>query len=203
MFDETIVYVVDDDNAVRRFLRGLIASVDLHVEAFDSAQSFLEQYDGQTPGCLLLDIRMPGMSGLELQKEIVARGISLPIVFLTGHGDVQIAVNAMKAGAFDFIEKPFRNDLLLDTIQRAVTEGVNADISRARKSATGNLVSRLTLREREVMDMVVDGVTNRKIAERLGISERTVENHRASMMNKMEAKSLAELIKMLMLGGLV
>ncbi len=197
MAREPAVFIVDDDAAVRRFLRGLIATVDLSVETFESAQSFLDFYETEMPGCLLLDIRMPGMSGLELQKELAAREIELPIVFLTGHGDVQIAVNAMKAGAFDFIEKPFKNDLLLDTVQKAVAIGLSADESRAEKAVIDDRVARLTERERQVMEMVVDGETNKGIARRFDISERTVENHRSSVMAKMEARSLADLVKML------
>jgi len=201
MTDKPIVYVIDDDTAIRRFLRSLITSVDLHVEVFDSAQSFLSEYVRGTTGCILLDIRMPGMSGLELQKEMTVRSISLPLIFLTGHGDVQIAVNAMKNGAFDFIEKPFKNDLLLDSVQKAVALGLSADISRAEKVTVENLISRLTVRERQVMNMVVDGDTNKAIAGKFKISERTVENHRASMMKKMKARSLADLVKMLMFVG--
>ncbi|MCP4933029.1 MAG: response regulator transcription factor [bacterium] len=200
MTNEPTVYVIDDDDAIRRFLRSLIATVDLRVEVFDSAQSFLSEYVRGPTGCILLDIRMPGMSGLELQKEMAARSISLPIIFLTGHGDVQIAVNAMKDGAFDFIEKPFKNDLLLDAVLKAVAVGLSADISRAEKVTLDKLISRLTTRERQVMDMVVDGVTNKEIASKFKISERTIENHRANMMKKMEAKSLADLMKILMFG---
>ena len=200
MTDKPVVYVIDDDAAIRRFLRSLITSVDLHVEVFDSARSFLNKYVRGSTGCVLLDIRMPGMSGLELQKEMAARGICLPVIFLTGHADVQIAVNAMKDGAFDFIEKPFKNDLLLDSIQKAVALGLSTDISRAEKVTLDNLLSRLTTRERQVMDMVVDGDTNKVIARKFKISERTVENHRAGMMKKMEATSLADLVKMLMFG---
>ena len=191
------VYVIDDDAAIRQFLHSLISTVDLHVEEFDSAQSFLSEYVSGSTGCVLLDIRMPGMSGLELQKEMLVHGISLPVIFLTGHGDVQIGVNAMKDGAFDFIEKPFKNDLLLDSIQKAVAVGLSTDVSRAEKMTLDNLISRLTTRERQVMDMVVEGDTNKAIAGDLKISERTVENHRASMMKKMEARSLADLVKML------
>lgn len=201
MTDKPIVYVIDDDAAIRRFLRSLIITVGLHVEVFDSAQSFLSKYAIGSTGCVLLDIRMPGMSGLELQKEMTARSISLPVIFLTGHGDVQIAVNAMKDGAFDFIEKPFKNDLLLDSVQKAVALNLSADISRAENVTLNNLISRLTARERQVMDMVVDGDTNKAIAGKLEISERTVENHRASVMKKMEARSLADLVKMLMFGN--
>ena len=197
---EPTVYVVDDDGAVRRFLKGLIGTVGLKVEAFEGPQSFLEFLGASAEtikGCILLDIRMPGMSGLELQKVLNARGVNLPIIFLTGNADVQMAVNAMKTGAFDFIEKPFNNDLLLDAIQKAVSVGLSADLSRAKKLAVDDLVSALTARERQIMDMVVDGQTNKQIATDLEISERTVENHRASVMSKMRADSLADLVKML------
>jgi two-component system response regulator FixJ len=202
---EPIVFVVDDDAAVRRFVQGLIGTVGLKVKVFDSGQSFLAFLahlgaNGKAiTGCVLLDIRMPGMSGLELQKVMTVRGINLPIIFLTGYADVQMAVNAMKAGAFDFIEKPFKNDLLLDSIQKAVSVGLSANISRAEKLAVDELVSGLTARERQIMDLVVDGQTNKQIASDLEISERTVEIHRASVMSKMQANSLADLVKMLML----
>ncbi len=197
MPNEPTVFVVDDDPDVRRFLRGLISSVDLRVVLFDSAQSFLENHEPGTPGCLLLDIRMPGMSGLELQKELAVQKIDIPIIFLTGHGDVQIAVNAMKAGAYDFVEKPFNNELLLDVLQKAVAQGLTAEITRSATAKIDQRASLLTKRERQVMDMVVAGETNKEIARHLGISERTVENHRGKVMSKMQAQSLAQLVKML------
>jgi len=197
MKHEPTVFVVDDDPAVRRFLHGLISSVNLRVELFDSAHSFLDGHVPETPGCLLLDIRMPGMSGLELQKELATRKIDLPIVFLTGHGDVQIAVSAMKAGAYDFVEKPFNNELLLDVLQKAVVEGLTAERSRSEKAEIDQRVALLTQRELEVMKMVVAGETNKGIARQLGISERTVENHRGKVMSKTQARSLAQLVKML------
>jgi len=197
MTHEPIVFVVDDDPAVLHFLRGLISSVGLGVKLFDSAQSFLDDYEPGFSGCLLLDIRMPGMSGLELQRELAARKINLPIVFLTGHGDVQIAVGAMKAGAFDFVEKPFNNELLLDVLQKAVAAGLDAEESRSQKAEVEKRVSLLTKRELEVMNMVVAGETNKGIARQLDISERTVENHRSKVMGKMQARSLAELVRML------
>lgn len=197
MENKPTVFVVDDDPAVLHFLKGLISSVDLHVELFDSAQAFLDGYRDGCPGCLLLDIRMPGMSGLELQRELVAREVDLPIVFLTGHGDVQIAVSAMKAGAYDFVEKPFNNELLLDVLQKAVAEGLSAKKSRSEQAEITQRISLLTKRESEVMTLVASGDTNKGIARKLGISERTVENHRGNMMRKMQARSLAELVKML------
>jgi RNA polymerase sigma factor (sigma-70 family) len=195
MRPEPIVFVVDDDTAVRDFLRGLIASVGLRVAAFGTAQEFLDTFDQTTPGCLLLDIRMPGMSGLELQKELADRAINLPIIFLTGHGDVQVAVHAMKAGAVDFVEKPFNNDLLLDRIQKAVAESIEATRGRSRHDEIANRLQRLTPREHQVLKLVITGQTNKDIASRLGISEKTVEIHRAKVMNKMQAKSLASLVK--------
>ena len=147
MSERPTVFIVDDDAAVRRFLRTLISSVDLEVETFKTAQAFLDAFEPTRRGCILLDIRMPGMSGLELQRELRERGIRLPVIFLTGHGDVQIAVHAMKAGAADFIEKPFNNDLLLDRVQKAVAESLNADQTRMRKDEVERRIASLTPRE--------------------------------------------------------
>ena len=196
MTPEPTVFVIDDDNAVRHFLRGLIASVNLRVEAFASAQEFLAAYRSSSPGCLLLDIRMPGMSGLELQQELSVRGIDLPVIVLTGHGDVQVAVHAMKAGAVDFIEKPFNNELLLDRVQKAVAKSVDTYEDRIKRDEILNRRKLLTPRERQVLDLVVAGESNKGIARHLHISEKTVEIHRANVMGKMQAKSLADLVKM-------
>ncbi len=196
MNPEPTVFVVDDDEAVRRFLNGLIASVGLKVETYASAQEFLDAHEPGRPGCLLLDIRMPGMSGLELQKVLVERNIRIPVIILTGHGDVQVAVHAMKAGAVDFIEKPFNNELLLDRIQKAVAESVQADTSRVKRVEIARRMDLLTPREHQVLDMVADGKTNKAIARGLDISEKTVEIHRAHVREKMQAKSLADLVKM-------
>jgi FixJ family two-component response regulator len=196
MTPEPTVFVIDDDKAVRHFLRGLIASVNLRVEAYASAQEFLATYRSSSPGCLLLDLRMPGMSGLELQQELSVRGIDLPVIVLTGHGNVQVAVHAMKAGAVDFIEKPFNNELLLDRVQKAVAESVEAYDSRAKRDEILRRQELLTPRERQVLDLVVAGESNKGIARHLHISEKTVEIHRANVMGKMQAKSLADLVKM-------
>ncbi len=193
---EPAVFIVDDDDAVRRFLSGLIESVDLRVEAYASAQDFLAAYEPDRPGCLVLDVRMPGMSGLELQRELVERAIDLPVIVLTGHGNVQVAVHAMKAGAVDFVEKPFDNELLLDRIQKAVAESVRARGERITRDEIAQRVQLLTPRERQVLDLVVAGETNKGVARQLDISERTVEIHRANVMRKMHAKTLAELVKM-------
>ena len=196
MTPEPTVFIVDDDDAVRRFLSGLIESVELRVEAFASARDFLEAYEPGQPGCLVLDVRMPGMSGLELQRELAERAIDLPVIVLTGHGNVQVAVHAMKAGAVDFVEKPFDNELLLDRIQKAVAESVRARGERIKRIEIAERMQLLTPREREVLDLVVAGQTNKGVARHLDISEKTVEIHRANVMRKMQAKSLADLVKM-------
>jgi FixJ family two-component response regulator len=193
---EPVVFVVDDDEAVRRFLSGLIESIELRMEAYASAQDFLAAYQPGRPGCLVLDVRMPGMSGLELQRELADRAIDLPVIVLTGHGNVQVAVHAMKAGAVDFIEKPFDNELLLDRIQKAVAESVHARGERIKRDEIAQRARLLTPRERQVLDLVVAGETNKGVARRLDISERTVEIHRANVMRKMRAKTFADLVKM-------
>lgn len=196
MTNEPTVFIVDDDDAVRRFLTGLIRSIDLKVEAYASAKDFLDAYEPGRPGCLLLDVRMPGMSGLELQRELSERSIALQVVILTGHGNVPVAVQAMKAGAVDFIEKPFNNELLLDRIQMAVAQSLRSDSEREKHDETLRRLDTLTPRERQVFDLVVNGETNKSIAHRLTISEKTVEIHRANVMRKMRARSLASLVHM-------
>jgi FixJ family two-component response regulator len=199
MKPDPTVFVVDDDDAVRRFLSGLIASVGLNVETYASAQEFLDAYERGRAGCLVLDIRMPGMSGLELQKELVERNIQIPVIILTGHGDVQIAVQTMKAGAFDFIEKPFNNELLLDRIQKAMAQQVDVTADRVKRDDIADRISLLTPRERQIMDMIANGEMNKMIAHRLSISEKTVEIHRSRVMEKMQARSLADLVRMVVI----
>ena len=196
MANEPTVFIVDDDDAVRRFLSGLVQSINLRVEVHASAQDFLDAYEPGCPGCLLLDVRMPGMSGLELQRELAGQSIDLPVIILTGHGNVPVAVQAMKAGAVDFIEKPFNNELLLDRIQTVVAQSVRADGARTRRNEISNRLKSLTPRERQVFDLVVAGEVNKSTAYHLTISEKTVEIHRANVMNRMRAKSLASLVKM-------
>lgn len=196
MASEPTVFIVDDDEAVRLFLVGLIESIGLRVEFYASGRDFLDTPMSDPPGCILLDIRMPGMSGLEVQKELNRRECRLPVIILTGHGDVQVAVRAMKAGAVDFVEKPFNNELLLDRIQTAVSESAQADASRERRLAIRIRMEQLTLREREVLELIATGETNKGAARRLNISEKTVEVHRARVMEKMQAKSLASLVRM-------
>lgn len=191
-----VVFVVDDDAAVRGSLAMLLKSVSLPVRAFASAMEFLEQIHPAQAGCLVLDIRMPGMSGIELQHQLKLRAFALPIIFITGHGDVAMAVTAMREGAIDFIEKPFRDQELLDRVFQAL------EIDRQRRQARdeiGMLRERfagLTPREQEVMQRIVRGEANKLIALDLGLSERTVEIHRAKVMHKTGARSLAELVTM-------
>lgn len=194
--NEATVYLVDDDAAIRASLSFLLESVGLQCSAFDSAQGFLDQYHHDAPGCLVLDIRMPGMSGLELQERLNEMRCILPIIFITGHGDVPMAVEAMQSGAVDFIEKPFRDQELLDRIQDAVAKDRgNRDALRALDVLRTRRES-LTNREQEVMDLVVAGKANKVIAFDLGVSQRTVEIHRARVMEKMAAGSLAHLVRM-------
>ncbi len=190
------VFVVDDDAAVRESLSLLIRSMSLAVEAFDSAPAFLEACDPARPGCLVLDIRMPGMSGIDLQEHLRSRDIPLPVIFITGHGDVSMAVRAMKSGAIDFIEKPFNDQQLLDRINQALElDRVNREVRDERDSVAAK-IDLLSPREREVMKRIVRGEANKVIAIDLGLSERTVEIHRAKVMAKTGARSLAQLVSM-------
>ena len=193
---EPIVYVVDDDPAVRDSLRWLLSSVDLKVETFASAPDFLAAYRPDQLGCVLVDVRMPGMSGLELQEELTARATMLPVIIITGHSDVQMAVRAMKAGAFDFIEKPFNDQSLLDLVQKATEENQAVVRARLEYDDIRERFDLLSPRERQVLEQIVAGEPNKRIAYHLGLSEKTVEAHRAKVMEKTRAGSLADLIKM-------
>jgi FixJ family two-component response regulator len=193
---EPTVFVVDDDEPVRDAIGLLLDTVDIPHECYESATAFLSNYPGQRTGCLVLDIRMPGMSGLELQDHLIADTDPLPIIFITGHGDIPMAVEAMKKGAIDFIRKPFRDQELLDRIQEALSRDAEnrehyADLEAVRQRATS-----LTPREREVFERVAEGQANKVVAIDLEISERTVEIHRSQVMQKMEARNLADLVKM-------
>jgi two-component system, LuxR family, response regulator FixJ len=196
MTHEPTVFVVDDDQAVCGFLRELIGMSGQSVETFSSAEEFLISDKVEKPGCLLLDIRMPGMSGLDLQKELRARAIRLPIIFLSAHGDIAMAVQAVKDGAHDFIEKPFSNKHLLACIQSALATISFSDEAKYDPNEINIRLGTLTPRERQILELVVAEESNKGIAERLNISERTVEVHRSNMMRKMGAGSPTSLLKM-------
>ena len=192
------VFVVDDDQAMRKSLKWLIESVGMKVECYASADEFIRNYYPGRSGCLLLDVRMPGMSGLDLQEQFIRQNIKIPIIIITGHGDVPMAVRAMKAGAVDFIEKPFNDEFLLDSIRRALALDVQQRTFQAQRAEIAARLAHLTPREHEVMEMVTNGKSNKEIANQLGVSTKTVEAHRARVMEKMEASSLAELVRMVM-----
>ncbi len=199
---EPIVFVVDDDQAIRRSLKWLIESVGLQVETYASADEFMRSYYPGRAGCLLLDVRMPGMSGLELQEHFARNDIHIPIIIITGHGDVPMAVRAMKAGAIDFIDKPFNDELLLESIRNALAIDQQQREFQGRRAEIAARLAHLTPREHEVMEMVTEGRSNKEIAMDLGVSAKTVEVHRARVMEKMEAGSLAELVRMVMAAGI-
>ena len=198
---EPIVFVVDDDRAMRESLCWLLDSVGLRVRSFANAADFLAEHDPAQPGCLVLDVRMPGMSGLDLQAELARRGVELPTIVITGHAEVSMAVRAVKAGAIDFIEKPFSDQLLLDRVRQALEIDLEAREVRRRREDARRRLATLTAREREVLDLVAAGKANKEIASALGVSPKTVEVHRAHVMSKMCVDSLAELIRITLLAG--
>jgi two-component system, LuxR family, response regulator FixJ len=193
-----VVFIVDDDEAVRSSLRLLLKSVGLVPSALGSAREFLDKYDPAQHGCLVLDVRMPEMSGLELQEQLNLKGAVLPVIFITGHGDVPMAVEAMQAGAFDFLQKPFRDQDLIDRIQRALDKDRTNRAALNERTLIGERLQSLTPREREVLALVTSGKANKIMAADLGVSQRTVEIHRARVMEKMSAASLAQLVRMVM-----
>lgn len=195
---EPTVFVVDDDPAVLDSLSELLESVGLRVATYPSAGAFLDSFDPERPGCLVLDIRMPGMSGLDLQEVLVERQALLPIIFITGHGDVPMAVHAMKHGAVEFILKPFRDQDLLDRIERALADNLARRQDHLERRGIQERLDTLTPREREVLERVVAGQSNKVLAHELGISQRTVEIHRAKVMEKMQADNLAELVSLVL-----
>jgi len=201
MSTPSTVFVVDDDQAMRTSLQWLIESTGMRVLTFESADAFLAGYYPGRPGCLLVDVRMPGMSGLELQSYLAREGYRLPVIIITGHGDVAMAVKAMKAGAMDFIEKPFHDEDLLRSIGRALEYDERRRIGQAAREDLQARLADLTPREHEVMGMVTDGKSNREIAAALGVTPKTVEAHRARVMEKMRADSLAELVRMVLHAG--
>ena len=191
---EPTVFIVDDDPSVLKGLSRLMKSVKLKVEAYSSAQDFLDSYNTVQPGCLLIDMRMPGISGLELQEILQSRNILIPTIIITGYGEVTDAVQAMKKGAIDFIEKPFNGQYLLDQVHKAIAEDTQIRKKQAQQQVVSASLALLTPREREVMDLVITGKANKVIALELGLSMKTVEFHRAHMMKKMKVDSVAELV---------
>ncbi len=190
------VFVIDDDDAVRGSLRLLFRSISLPVQVFASAQEFLPQYSLDQPGCLVVDVRMPGMSGLELQHALNLRGATVPVIFITGHGDIAMAVEAMQHGAFDFLAKPFRDQDLIDRVQRAMQQDAAHRLEFDNCARIRERLESLTPREREVLTLVTSGKANKIMAAELGVSQRTIEIHRARVMEKMQASSLAQLVRM-------
>jgi FixJ family two-component response regulator len=192
-----VVYVVDDDPAIIRLLTELVKAIELDVEAYESAEDFLEAYQARRPGCLVLDVRVPGTSGMELQKQLAAAGSTLPIVFVTGHADVRMAVEAMERGAFGFLEKPFRPQELCEKIQSAVRRDVEAWRCREQRGSAAHELAKLTPAERRVADRLITGQTNEMIARELGLSVRTIEAHRARLMGKLGMKARPELVRLM------
>ena len=189
------VYVVDDDEGVRDSLQWLLEGKDYRVRCYDSAETFLSRYDPREVACLIVDIRMGGMTGLELQDRLLERKSPLPIVFITGHGDVPMAVNAMKKGAMDFIQKPFQEDALVSLVERMLDQAKDAFTEHQHSASRDALLAKLTSREAQVLERIVAGRLNKQIADDLGISIKTVEAHRANIMEKLNANTVADLLK--------
>ena len=191
-----VVFVVDDDASMRDAISRLLNAVGLTVQTFASARAFLNRRLPDVPGCVVLDVRLPGLSGLDLQREMVERGIHIPVVFITGHGDIPMSVQAMKAGAVEFLTKPFRDQDLLDAVRSGIQLDRQGRKERAELAELRDGLRQLTPREREVMSLVVAGLLNKQIALRLGTSEKTIKIHRSQVMRKMRASSLADLVRM-------
>jgi len=193
---QQLVYVIDDDEAVRDSMGMLLESADLPHRCFDDALSFLDEHDNSQRGCLVLDIRMPGMTGIDLQKELTEAGSSLPIIFITGHGDVPMAVEAMRRGAFDFLRKPINEENFLERIANALDRETGDWQQKIDRQQAQQRIATLSEREQEVFRLVAEGYANKAVAAELGISERTVEVHRSQAMKKLGAKTLAQLVRM-------
>jgi two-component system response regulator FixJ len=195
---QPVVFVVEDDEALRSLVKALAQSIGVACRDFPSAGRFLDQYDPRQPGCLVLDLFMPGMSGLELQSELNRRGAVIPVIFITGHGDVASAVAAVRRGAFDYLQKPFRNSELIAAIRQALELDQRNRRMLAQQDAIRDRIASLTPREREVLELIVQGIASKVMAQELGVSTRTVELHRSRVMGKMRANSIAQLVRMFM-----
>jgi two-component system, LuxR family, response regulator FixJ len=193
-----VVYVVEDDPALRSLIKALAQSIGVSSREFSSAEKFLEHYDPREPGCLVLDIFMPGMSGLELQDELNRRGAVIPVIFITGHADVASAVAAVRHGAFNYLQKPFRNSELIENVRQALELDRRGREMLAQHDAIRDRIASLTPREREVLELIVKGLASKVMAEEMGLSKRTVELHRSRVMDKMGASSIAQLVRMFM-----
>ena len=191
-----IVFIVDDDLSVRRTTERLIRTAGLNVQAFASGREFLNSARPDGPACLILDVRMPGLDGMQLQRELTQSGINIPIIFITGHGDIPMSVRAMKAGAVEFLTKPFRGQSLLEAIHSAIERDRSAHKQRSESEELRGRYEQLTAREREVMTLVVTGMLNKQVAGQLATTERTIKFHRANIMQKMQVESLADLVRM-------
>jgi two-component system, LuxR family, response regulator FixJ len=192
------VFVVDDDSGVRSSIRMLLKSIGIAATSLASAQEFLDAFDSSQPGCLVLDIRMPGMSGMELQQQLSLQGAIIPVIFITGHGDIPMAVEAMQHGAFDFLQKPFRDQDLIDRIQKALARDRETRTALQKHSQIREKLESLTPREKDVLRLLIKGQQNKVMAAELGLSQRTVEIHRAHIMDKTGANSLAQLVRMVL-----
>jgi two-component system, LuxR family, response regulator FixJ len=193
---EPIVYIADDDESLRALLRALVHSIGLPCRVFNSANKFLEQYDPRQPGCLVLDLFMPGMSGLELQEELNRRGAMIPVIFITGHADVASAVAAVRHGAFNYLQKPFRNSELIENVRGAIEFDRRNRETLVQQDVIRDRIASLTPREREVLELIVRGLASKVMAHEMGVSKRTVELHRSRVMGKMGANSVAQLVRM-------